>query len=524
MRILLVLLLLAQLLAVAAEDADPQRLREQCQATADALQRIGGELASTAIEAELPVPPALPDRLRAMYAEFMAQSAALGGAKPDTAAVQTLLLRGSDLVNGASDVVSQLRMIASSAKSFPASDRKPQRQYLDPLRATAIATMAKVAASGMNAPLSEEDGLRREQLLVAMQLLRGQLQIGPGHPHLPVAEPPASEFSTWVAAERARLDGDLAQPFAVDANERDEQMQRMTQALRLSERRLELWDGLLAASERRRAVDLPLATDAAGPGLPALRQALDRQIDQRRQCLVLLAEKPVLSSQLHEELERLMRVVYQFDDVVRAASVAIEWQRDFIQTRTTLIEQFAKCPDGVRKNLQARLDQIATDAVTFQGRQLKALVDRDRVDAVEAEGEMELVQLRLLALSEETESERGIAEGEALWRGKEKDPALRELAQRYQDQHRKLSDAHAKLLKAQLQQRQIENRLALLRLKADLSGTQVEEAAGKMQHLRDELGRLNQDLGEAAAKAGERSKDAKDAERIPLVKPGVDDF
>ena len=116
MRVLLILFALLPFLA--AEDVDPGALRKQLQGMADELQRYAGEVARTATEVDLPVVPALLDRLRSMREELIAQAEALKDPKADTAKAREIDKRASELGSGTWWAVSQLQTLANQAKGF----------------------------------------------------------------------------------------------------------------------------------------------------------------------------------------------------------------------------------------------------------------------------------------------------------------------------------------------------------------------------------------------------------------------
>jgi hypothetical protein len=521
MRLVLLLLALLPLLH-GGEDADPERLAEQCQGTGNGLRSYHDQLTDAARDAGLPLAPELPARLLAQREELLGHFLRLRTAGPhDVAAAHAADQRGQELSQAVGRLAGRLRDIASHAKQVRATPGKPEARYLEPLRAQAAAMAARILTAGKQGEEPEAERLRCTQLLFALRLLAAQLE---RWPRLPADHPAATAFAAWVATARARLDDALDQPLAADEQERRTQVERLYQGMHLPDQRLNHWRALLATLDERAACELPPFSPADGAALPALRAVLEQRAALERKALALLGEADALPLERLEEIDALDPECNRLINAEAAAHEGIERQRALVPVRAGIVERLAHCPEDVRKELLGRVDQLIAERSRQQGRRLKALGEGDRVDAVEAEGELELLQLRLDALGEDAEAEAWLVELEESWLAKAKEPALRENAARFRDQRGKLADARATLLKQRLQQQQVRNRIALLTLKEELTGNRIGAAEEVVQRVRTELEELREALKDAAANGAARAQEAKDAERIPLVKPGVDDF
>lgn len=521
-----VLALLSIVLVLPLSGAEPDRasLQSGLQSSLERLRQAKQSLISRAFSVDLTLDPRLEEHFSALRADLLKQVEVLADKNSDAEPVRKALIAALIKVNALTRLEHKLTVYIFHVGRFAKLGASPQlAQYRDLLREQLVADQARAIAGSDPEEPTEPVRLRLEQFDLLLTLSESEQQVAKNHPLLDPAKPPLDGYLAWSRQVREVLAREIAQPIA-DLSAHDLGLGRV--AIVDYQVRSSDWVALLDLENRLREAQAPGNDD---PARAALRANLTKQVelvDERGRIHDtgdLRKDGPVYQAAVArlEQIDRDLQRLDAADDQIASAR-ARQDQLDGL--RKGIVEKLPKCPERIRKDLTGRLEQIIAERGKELAKQLKAAVDHDRVDAAEADGELQILELRLQHLDEEASFEGEQAEAEQAWRGREQDQGVRELAKRYQDARERLAKARAKQLKTRVAQQQIQNRITLLQLKADLTDTQVGEGDGTMQRLRDEIDQLQRDLGEAAAKAGERAKDAKDAERIPLVKPGVDDF
>ncbi len=522
MRILLVWLILWPLFG--ADFIEAQERRREFLRELERVENSVGSLIGAAGRAELPIPPVILQRLYRLCDQFVEVVGTVEDPHVHGPTADAVWRSAGDMENGASRVVEYIRQYATQAKGLKSTPNSAalQRQYVEPMSAMVAGMMEDLATSAYFRRSAEENWtkeLRWHQLLFASKLAANQQLLSSEQVQVPVGGPRGSDFLVWCRSARARIDLDLSSPPAGNVVEAEKRYHQMTESMALPEQRLESWEELMWVIKRRLDAGQPPIGDNDGTGLQVLRNVLDQQAESLRQTLSILADQETLTPGASAELDRLRSERAHCAEVEQAATHAVDWQSDFAGSRKELSGKVAACSEKVRKEIASRLEQIAADATRQQSRLLKAVADRDRVGATETEGEFELINIRLAALKNEFESEIFLAEAETVWRAREKEPALRETARQFLDHREKIRGAFATEQRLRLEQQLVKNRIALLQLKESIVDDQVRGAEVMVGRLRNELDQMRKNLDGVGAKVG-----AKDAERIPLVKPGVDDF
>ncbi len=187
-------------------------------------------------------------------------------------------------------------------------------------------------------------------------------------------------------------------------------------------------------------------------------------------------------------------------------------------------EQIARCtsaPQELHKRLGQALEAIAAGARA----RAAAAAAGDRVASFEAKGELSLGQVALERLHEEAETEADLDAAGPPWKGREQEPAVSEPLKRYLAQRDKLRAAQAVVLADALTAERLRARLELLEFKKQLQDTAAQGHTQERDTAKDAIEALTQALGDVLQGGpATRERDAKDAGRIPLTKPGDEKF
>lgn len=519
-----VLAVLAIVLALPLFGGEPDRasLQSGLHTSIERLRQARQALVSKALSVGLTLDPRLEEHLGALHADLLTQVAALADEDGDAEPVRRALLAALIKVNALTRLEHKLTQYVFEVGRFASLAGSPQlARYRDLLREQLAADQARAIAGRDPEEVAGATRVRLRRLELALTLREREQRVAQDHPLLDPAKPPLAAYLAWSRQVREGIEAALARPDA-DLGEQD--LSQGDDAVTAYEERMSDWVALLTSENRLRAT---LAPGNDGPAGDALRANLAKQVELTGERGRILDEGrlPKGGPASEAAVERLGQIARELEQLQaaddRLASAQVR-HHQLIGLRDAIAAKLAQCPEGIRKSLAGRLELIVAEHLKEQARQLRAQAADDRIDAAEAEGELLILELRLRELSDEAFFESEQAGAEQAWRGGAQEPGVRDLAKRYRDARERLAKARAKQLEVLVAQQRTQNRIAMLQLKIDLTDSRVEEGAETMQRLREELDRLHQDLVDAAAKAGERGKDAKDAERIP--KEQADDF
>lgn len=518
----LFLLLIALILPGFGAEPGRESLLNGLNGSLERLRQVTQALVGKALSVELTLDPRLEEHLGALRADLAKQVTALADQDGDAEPVRRALIAAQIKINALARLEHKLTEYVFAVGRFASLADSPYlTNYRALLREHVQAHQARAIAGSDPEEVEGAARVRLRRLELVLTLSEREQRVAQDHPLLDPAKPPLAGYLAWSRQVREVTAAALAQP-AAEVSEQD--LYRGDDAVTAYQGRMSDWVALLKQESRLREA---LEPGNDGPAGEALRANLVKQVELMGERGRILDERHLhrdgqAAEAAAERLRQIARELGQLeaaDDQLASAQVN---HHQLIGLRDAIAAKLAQCPEGIRKTLTGRLEQIVAAHVKEQARQLRAQAAEDRVDAAEAEGELLILDLRLRELSDEAFFESGQAEAQQAWRGREQEPGVRDLAKRYQDTRERLAKVRAKQLQMLVAQQQTQNRITMLQLKIHLTDTRVEEGAATMQRLREELDQLHQVLGEAAEKAGERAKDAKDAERIPLEK--ADDF
>jgi hypothetical protein len=443
----------------------------------------------------------------------------LKAAGVDDSGLEDYLNRLGQVTGEMAQLGNMAQELTSRPQQFPHALDSAEAKALHDLALQRIGTGLGALAAGRNMwDEAFRAGQGREQRLQALlSVIEAERAVGDSFPKLATGQPPLSEFLESCRRLHERL------AKLEDAPVRPKQQMNALGYAAIAMQALQYWRELLQCEVERRGFAEGDAQDASRLAALGAAGALQAGLRQGIDNLLADTQDPGRATEAREEAEGRLQALR---DAWQASSELMGARREGDEQRKRIVEQLAKLGEAARKPLQARLDQHLAEVSTVAAAALKAQADGDRLAALEAKGAMAVANARIGQLADEAEQEAELAELEQRWKGHEQDAFLAEALKRYRTGREALAKARARSLQSAVAQQQVRNRIEQLEFKERAVQARASEADQALNRAQEEVRRLGEQIGETlqGGDPKQRERDAKEAERIPLVAPGDNNF